>query len=38
LGNEAFIEGLEHILGRKLARGCPGPAPKTMAQQQELWG
>jgi putative transposase len=40
LGNEAFIQGLERLLGRKLARGRPGPAPgpKPMAEQQELWG
>jgi putative transposase len=40
LGNEAFIEGLERLLGRKLARGRPGPAPKsvTIAEQPDLWG
>jgi putative transposase len=40
LGNEAFIKGLERILGRKLARGRPGPAPKAkpMTRQQDLWG
>ena len=40
LGNEAFIADLERILGRKLARGRPGPKPKTGAglDQPELWG
>ena len=43
LGNEAFIRGLEQILGRKLARGRPGPAPKAKPsarnqEQQDLWG
>jgi putative transposase len=40
LGNEAFIEGLERLLGRKLARGRPGPPPKSTicAEQQDLWG
>jgi putative transposase len=40
LGNEAFIEGLERLLGRKLARGRPGPPPKSMmgAEQPDLWG
>jgi putative transposase len=39
LGNEAFIGGLERILGRRLAKGRPGPRPKLPgADQQELWG
>ena len=40
LGNEAFMEGLERLLGRKLARGRPGPRPRTapVHQQPELWG
>ncbi len=40
LGNEAFIQGLERILGRRLARGRPGPAARSKAAegQQELWG
>ena len=40
LGNAAFIEGLEQILGRRLARGRPGPAPKPTPDiaQQALWG
>jgi putative transposase len=40
LGNDEFILGLERILGRKLARGRPGPAPKAQAssEQQEMWG
>ena len=29
LGNAAFIEGLERILGRRLARGRPGPKPRS---------
>jgi putative transposase len=40
LGNEAFIEGLERILGRRLARGQPGPKPASAGSrsQQRLWG
>jgi putative transposase len=40
LGNEAFIAGLERILGRKLARGRPGPKPAASDphKQAELWG
>lgn len=40
LGNERFIEDLERMLGRKLARGRPGPKPKAqvISAQQELWG
>lgn len=40
LGGEAFIRDLERRLGRKLARGRPGPAPKTKQdpEQAELWG
>ena len=38
LGNEAFIEGLEHLLGRRLARGRPGPAPAPRGVQNDLWG
>ena len=40
LVNAAFIEGLERILGRRLARGRPGPAPKRAAEvaQPGLWG
>jgi putative transposase len=40
LGAEAFIQGLERLLGRKLARGRPGPAPKSKQnpEQAELWG
>ena len=30
-GNTAFIEGLERIQGRRLARGRPGPAPQRTA-------
>jgi putative transposase len=40
LGPEDFIKGLERLLGRKLARGRPGPAAKLPvdAAQQSLWG
>jgi putative transposase len=40
LGNAAFIEGLERILGRRLARGRPGPKPASAGSQfqQRLWG
>ena len=40
LGNEAFVRDLERILGRKLARGRPGPAPppKATGEQPGLWG
>ena len=38
LGHEAFIEGLEHLLGRRLARGRPGPAPAPRGVQNDLWG
>ena len=40
LGNAAFIDGLERILGRRLARGRPGPAPKPAPDiaQRALWG
>jgi putative transposase len=40
LGAEAFVQDLERILGRKLARGRPGPKPnlKPMDEQQRLWG
>ncbi|MGH6955387.1 MAG: transposase, partial [Caulobacteraceae bacterium] len=40
LGNEASIEGLERMLGRRLARGRPGPAPRApmFAGQPALWG
>ena len=40
LGNETFIRGLEQILGRRLARGRPGPrrASGGDAQQPALWG
>jgi len=40
LGAEAFIQGLERLLGRRLARGRPGPAPKPVAgaARRELWG
>jgi putative transposase len=39
LGNAAFIEGLERRLGRRLAKGRPGPAPKVglLGGQGELW-
>jgi putative transposase len=39
LGNKDFIEGLEPILGRKLARGRPGPKPggPSDAAQRGLW-
>ena len=39
LGNAAFIEGLEQILGRRLTRGRPGrkPKPPAEADQGELW-
>jgi hypothetical protein len=35
LGHEAFIEDLERLLGRKLARGRPGPAPKSMMDSEQ---
>jgi putative transposase len=40
LGAEDFIQGLERILRRRLARGRPGPAPKVevMSGQREFWG
>lgn len=40
LGNAAFIDGLERILGRRLARGRPGPAPIPAPDiaQRALWG
>lgn len=40
VGNEDFIQGLERILGRRLARGRPGPQPNARAGplQQDLWG
>jgi putative transposase len=40
LGNDDFIRDLERILGRRLARGRPGPTPTPhqIAEQQELWG
>lgn len=40
LGNEVFIQGLERILGRRLARGRPGPKPASQARvdQLSLWG
>jgi putative transposase len=40
LGNDAFIRGLERILGRKLVKGRPGPAPRPTPEdvQQSLWG
>ena len=40
LGNKAFIQDLKLLLGRRLARGRPGPAPKREAAttQRELWG
>jgi putative transposase len=38
LGNAAFIAELERILGRRLARGRPGPKPRSAASQAELWG
>ncbi len=40
LGNAAFIKGLERILGRRLARGRPGPKPASAGSQcqQGLWG
>jgi putative transposase len=40
LGNAAFIAGLERILGRKLAKGRPGPRPAPIGAgaQPELWG
>ena len=40
LGSEAFVDGLERLLGRKLARGRPGPAPKPKVspEQRDLWG
>lgn len=39
LGNAAFIADLERRLGRKLAKGRPGPARKLAADgQQALWG
>jgi putative transposase len=39
LGNEDFIQGLERLLCRKLARGRPGPKPNTTPapEQRELW-
>lgn len=38
LGNAAFIADLERILGRRLARGRPGPKPGAAASSAELWG
>ncbi len=40
LGNEAFVQGLERILGRPLARRRPGPAARSKdgGGQGELWG
>lgn len=38
LGNAAFVADLERILGRRLARGRPGPKPRSAAPQPELWG
>lgn len=39
LGNAAFIAGLERILGRRLARGRPGPVPKPapIIAPRALW-
>lgn len=39
-GNQDFIEGLERLLGRRLARGRPGPPPKPKLSpdQRDLWG
>ena len=40
LGNDDFIAGLERRLGRRLARGRPGPKParREAPQQPGLWG
>jgi hypothetical protein len=40
LSNAAFTAGLERILGRKLARGRPGPATVRGPEmtQRGLWG
>jgi putative transposase len=40
LGDTDFIADLELILGRKLARGRPGPKPKPRGDQDQpkLWG
>ena len=40
LGPEAFIQDLERRLGRRLAKGRPGPAPKRAPDtaRRELWG
>lgn len=40
LGNAAFVAGLERILGRRLARGRPGPNPRATGSEQppRLWG
>jgi putative transposase len=38
LGSADFIVGLEQRLGRKLAQGRPGPAPKPGAEAGDLWG
>ena len=40
LGNAEFISGLERILGRKLSKGRPGPAPRERSEpvQSRLWG
>jgi len=38
LGSADFVADLERRLGRKLARGRPGPAPKAGAPAGDLWG
>jgi putative transposase len=38
LGSADFVADLERRLGRKLARGRPGPAPKAGAHAGDLWG
>ncbi len=40
LGDAEFIAGLERILGRRLSRGRPGPAPRQRGHpdQPGLWG
>jgi putative transposase len=40
LGSADFIASLERSLGRKLARGRPGPSPKGNAEAPalDLWG
>ena len=40
LGDARFIEALGRMLGRKLAKGRPGPKPRSAVSsaQRELWG